>query len=223
MRKITGLFYWLSYKLVHHYVLGISLKNMLWIAIVFPPALAFLRRMPWCYAVAVSVGGILLLIGVGMAEKKRYLLFEPARFAPGEPGEKPVAKDEQIQGWASGCFAVGGNRRYMLHESSRFSFVSTREHVVMVRIERTHLLWFARSRREQVGWWYTFFRPEHISRVETGYIAHGLKMQPGLALAFRSQEMAQEETIYLSFADPATLWRVISDIQIDAGAHVFHI
>jgi hypothetical protein len=222
MRKITGFFYKLSYKLVHHCLVQISLKNLLWVLIVFPPMLAFLRRLMWWYAIPISLGGVFFLVCVGIAERNKYLLFEPALFSPSEPSGKPVGVDEQIQGWASGCFAVGGNRRQMLHERAQYSSVSTREHIVMARIERTHFLWFAKSRREQVGWWYAFFKPEHILQVETGYISDGLRMRPGLALTFYSKEAAQEETIYLSFEDMTTLWRVIDDMRTDAAVRVIH-
>jgi hypothetical protein len=111
----------------------------------------------------------------------------------------------------------------MLHEKARYSFVSTREHIVMVRVEPTRFLWFAKSRRAQIGWWYAFFRPQHVSRVETGYISDGLKMRPGLALTFSSENSPKEETIYLAFADTATLWRVIDDVQLDATVSAYRL
>ncbi|MBN1580441.1 MAG: hypothetical protein JXA89_07040 [Anaerolineae bacterium] len=111
----------------------------------------------------------------------------------------------------------------MLHEKAQYSFVGTREHIVMVRIERTRFLWFAQSRREQVGWWYAFFKPQHLLRIETGTISDGLKMRPGLALTFYAEEAGREETIYLAFANMTMLSRVIGDMQIDAAAQAFHV
>ena len=43
MKAIVGLLLYVGYKVQHHYLFRISLRNWLWVLLVAPPGAAFLR------------------------------------------------------------------------------------------------------------------------------------------------------------------------------------
>ncbi len=223
MNKL-GLFLEWSYKLDNHYLGQVSLRNSLWFPIVLFPALALFKQTSWWIAALVSITGILLYAGVAIAKKRGYLIFEPSPLERVSVAQTPLKADEQIHGWASGRVAVAGNEKLVLGEKAQLLFVPTREHIVMVKLERTRFLLLARSSRGEEGWWYAFIKPKQVLKVETGRIAHGLKTRPALALTYRSGEKAgQKETLYFACAGVAGLWRIIDDLRIDVAPHAFHV
>jgi hypothetical protein len=216
MKRLAMWLMYLCYKLEHHYLLQISLKNWLWFLVVVPPLLAVFRRMGWLNAAILSALGGLILLGTEWARRKEYLIFEPARLPGSRQARAPIEADEHVLGRASGPFAVAGKQKYLADEAVRLSYVRSREHILMARLRRTRFLLFARSLRSDVGWWYAFFKPRDVQRVETGYIWCGLRARPGLALSYRTPDEARDEaTVYLAFPDVDTVQRVMADLRVD--------
>jgi hypothetical protein len=213
---------YLSYKLEHHYLLQISLKNWFWFLVAVPPLLAVFRRMAWLNAALLALLGGLALLGAEWARRSRYLLFEPAQLQGPTQVQPPIQADEQVLGWASGPFAVEGKQKYLANEAVRLSYVRSREHILMARFRRTRFLLLARSLKSDVGWWYAFFRPQDVQQVVMGFIWCGLRARPGLALSYHTQdEGRQEETVYLAFPDVETVQRVVADLRVDARGAAF--
>ena len=236
--KIYGGLFYLGYKLGNHYLLQISLKNWLWILVVTPALVAVLRRLSpraglrdeaWVYAALLSLLALLMLIGVEWARRKGYAVFESASWGPGtrndvssDRSNPPLKVDEQITGWACGSFGVGGNRKYLVNAQARFSFVRTREHVVVALVKQTRFLLLARSLRKETGWWYVFFRPEHVREVRQGYLSCAFKTRAGVAVSYQPKDQpGQTRTVYLAFADVNTALRVIADLRLDVSPHAF--
>ena len=218
MKRAAALFMYLSYKIETHYWLQISLKNWLWLAIVGPPVLAWVRRVSWAAAISVSAAGLLLLAGTVWARRRQYVIFEPDEPAAHDAGQHlaPLQVDEQVRCWAFGCFAVQGKTRYVINGDAQMSFVRTREHIVMAYIRRTRFLLLATALKKQVGWWYAFVRPDRLEKVQTGALAYGLKVEPALNVRYRpEQEPAHVQELYLVFEDAEARQRVLDDLCRD--------
>ncbi|MBN1642294.1 MAG: hypothetical protein JXA09_13750 [Anaerolineae bacterium] len=222
MRRFLGLLHYLAYKANHHFFMRISLRNWLWVLLVLPPAAAWLRRLPWSYAIALSALGALLLAGLEWSRRKGYLIFEPGPLPSGADGLPAIVVDEQVPCLASGRFAVSDNERGMVNERAQVSFVRTREHVVMVRLQRTRFLLLTRSLEGEQGWWYVFFAPRQVQRVETGRLIAGLRARPALAIHYTLPEGARgTDTVYLAFPNPDDLQRVLDELRTDVPVEAF--
>jgi hypothetical protein len=216
LKAIVGLLLYVGYKVQHHYLLRISLRNWLWALLVVPPGAAFLRRMTWLQAILFSLLAVLLLAGIEWTRRKGYMVFEPAQLDLRAAARAPIEIDEQVPCQASGPFAVSDKRRHMVNERAWISYVRTREHIVMAYLKRTRFLLLARSLTTDVGYWYMYFTPEHVQHVEMGYVLCGVRSRPGLAIRYLSQEKpGQEKTVYLAFDDMDALQRVLDDLRKD--------
>ena len=222
MKRMGGWLIQLCYKLENHAILQVSLKNWMWAGVIAPLIAAAMRRLSWWAAVPISLASLLLWAGIALARKRGHLLFEPAFLGPRDADRPPLRADERVAGWASGPFAVEGKRKYLINEAAHISFVPTREHIVMAQVRRTRFLLLCRSRPEEAGWWYAFLKPQHVQRVETGYILRGVRMRPGMALTYwPEEERNRTETIYLAFADVPTALHVLADLCVDVPAQSF--
>ena len=138
--QIVGLLLALGYKLQHHYLMRISLRDWLWVLLVAPPAVALLRRLSWIYAILLSLLAALLLAGIEWTRRRGYIIFEPAQLDLSAETLPSLRIDEQVPCRASGLFAVGDKQRYMVNEAAWISYVRTREHIVMVLLKQTRFL-----------------------------------------------------------------------------------
>jgi hypothetical protein len=222
MSRVLGLLHYLAYRANHHFLFRISLRNWLWVLFVVPPAAAWLRRLPWPQAIGLSALGALLLAGIEWSRGKGYLIYK-AGALPRDPGTLPaIVVDEHVECLASGRFAVSSSQRAMVNERAWISFVRTREHVVMVHLARTRFLLLARSLEREQGWWYVFFTPQQVQRIETGRLIHGLRPRPALAVHYaRADDARRTDTLYLAFPSPDNLQRVLDDLRTDVAVEAF--
>lgn len=227
MNKIAGIWYALSYKLGTHYLGGISLHNWLWGVVVILLTLAVVGRVSWWWAVAGVLVSLALWGGGELARHRRFVHFVPGSLELEGVTQQPIVVDEHVPVRASGEFAVGDGKRLMLNEPAIYTFVRTREHVLMVHLKRTRFLLFARSNPSEVGWWYAFFKPEHLIGVQSGRIADGLRAYPCLALTWQaepggvSKQDGVTETVYIGSENPNTLARILDDLRRDTPAQAF--
>ena len=177
-------------------------------------ALASLTRLlAWQWTAASAVASLLLALTVWLTGQRGYIVFRAREFNP-LPVE-PLQVDEQVAGRASGYFAVSGERRYFVEAQAYYSTVETREHILMAHIPYSRFLLIATSPREEVGWWYVFFKPPMIHAIQTGEILFGMRPRPALRITYQP-ENSPKETVYLSFDDVQSLQRVLNDLQLDA-------
>jgi hypothetical protein len=106
-------------------------------------------------------------------------------------------------------------RRYLVEAPANYTTFETREHCVMTKVPRTRLFLLGKSREDEVGWWYTFFQPNMIRSVKSGWLHFGLRPRPTLRLEIVRLDGPDDETLYLSFDDEATLSLVLADLQYD--------
>lgn len=216
MKLALGLWLRLSYLSEHHYFLRISLRSWLWAAILLPIGAAAVGRLAWSPATAVSVAALVLWILSEWARRRGYVVFRPDWVASASAAPPLLAADEPLACRASGTFAVGGNERAMLNEPARVFYVRTREHIVQVRLRPTRFLLLAPSLPGEEGYWYVFFHPSSVHQVQVGYVQRGLRWDPALEIAYRSQEKdGQREIVYLAFSDLASLHRVFAELRVD--------
>ncbi|MBN1937745.1 MAG: hypothetical protein JW934_24010 [Anaerolineae bacterium] len=221
MKKLVDVWYALSYRLENHYLGQISLRNWLWAWVIVPPVLAVFKQLAWWYAVPLSAIGIALWTGTQVAQRKGYLHFAPGPVDLESSLQQSIAVDEKVAVRVCGNFAVGNCKRLMLNEPAFYTFVKTREHILMAHLKRTRFLLLARSRQIEAGWWYVFFKPEQIVSVQTGYIASGFRSYPGLALTFRPAENASTATVYVVCEERDAFKRILDDLWHIAPPQAF--
>jgi hypothetical protein len=212
----------LAYKMQHHFFLRISLRNWLWALVVIPPAAALVDRMGWGSAIALAVLGALLLVGVEWARRRGYQVFVAEDVALPAGAQPSIEVDTVVRCRVSGLFAVGKHKRTMLDEEAVFTYVRSREHILMARLRQTRFWLLSRSQAAESGWWYIFFRPEQVTLVQVGHVLWGFRSHPALAIRYRcEQRKNQEETVYLTAQDPETLGRIWEDLRRDVPMDVF--
>ncbi len=215
MKAALGLWLQLSYQIEYHYFMRISLRSWLWAVILLPLGGAAIGRMAWSPATAISVVGLLLWTLAEWARRRGYAAFSPDPLAPHSLAPVPLAVDEPLACHASGTFAVGGSERAMLNERARVFYVRTHEHIVQVRLRATRFLLLAPSLPGEDGYWYVFFQPSSVDRIQLGHVQRGLHWDPALAITYRSQDKdGQRETVYLAFSDAANLGRVLAELRV---------
>ncbi len=214
-----GWLFQLAYRLERHYFFQLSLRRWLWALIVGPPLLAMWHMADRSASLLVAALAALTLVATEWARRRREAIFVPLHFSLA--ADTPIAVDEQVKGWAYGHFGVEGREAYLADVEAYFSYVPTREHVIMARVRRTRFLLLACSPADETGWWYAFFTPPMVRGVETGYVRWGLRRRPALAIRYLPEGQEEEETLYMAFADEVTVGRVLADLRRDVPAGAF--
>jgi len=220
--RVQSWFLYLAYQLENHYLLQVSLASWVWVLLVAPPLLAAIDLLRWAYATPLSVLALVALIGLWRARRTGYLCFEPTRLLPDPEAQPPLGVDETIAGWTCGRFSVEGKEKQLVNARFVYSYVHTREHIVMAEVTRTRFLLLARSSLRERGYWYVFFTPDRVREVVTGTLWCGGKGRPALAVRYLPEERPdREDTFYLSFQDAREAARVVADLQVDVPAQAF--
>lgn len=233
-----GLIYQFVYKLGRHRFLNIRLRHWLILLCIVLPVMMWLRV--WgadrATAILVSLGAASVLVAIWWAGRQHYVRF--VEHVRGVASATPPGKIEEASGGASrgpvdpssagsplpamskvrvratGVFEVSGMRRYLVETFADYTTFETREHCVMAQTPFSRFLLLGTFDRDEVGWWYTFFRPGMIRSVSGGMLYYGLRPRPALQLQIAADH--QSEVLYLSFDDEATRSLVLADLQLDA-------
>ena len=215
----------LCHKLAYHRFFSISLKRWLWVCAILPPLMALVGRLAWAWAVLIALVGAAALVSVEMARRRQYVLFSAAEpgagTGPVRPGLAELRADEPLLCWASGTLGVEGKTRALAGERASFSFVRTREHVVMAQVRRTRFLLFSSVAKGDVGYWYAFFYPRHVQVVRIGVLYCGLTVRPALELHYAGEEAGQSILLYLAFEDVDARQRALDDLRQDVSQEAF--
>jgi len=163
-------------------------------------------------AVLIIVLCLILVLVSLLTKRQGFIVFR-------QQGETPslsvarLASDEKVAVRATGLFEVRGERRYFVEATADFATMETREHVVMVRMLDSRFL--VGAPKDDVGWWYIFFKPHKITGIELGQIHFGLNARPAIKLGYKADE-GKGEFVYLSFDNPLQMQRVSEDLRRDA-------
>jgi hypothetical protein len=215
----------LCYKLAYHRFLSIRLKRWLWAWVIVPPLVALVGRLAWVWAITISILGAAAYVATEVARRKQYVLFSPAEpgvaTKPAQPALAALQVDEPLLCWASGVLGVEGKARALAGERASFSYVHTREHVVMAQVRRSRFLLLAPLSQGDVGYWYAFFHPRHVQAVRLGVLYCGFTLRPAFELHYAGEETGQSVRLYLAFEDEGARQRALEDLRQDVNQETF--
>ena len=210
----------LLYRLRRHLWGGWPLSRWLGLLLLGCLLLAFLHYWPVFWP-AVLLGGVygLYLLLLVWAARSRYVRFQPVSPPPPKQPPRPLRREELIRLRASGWFTVEGRGRYYADLEADFETVGTREHIILGRVTPSRFLGVGRWPADEWGWWYIFFQPAMICRLEVGRFCHGSQPRWAIHVVYAPDQEA-EESIYLVFDELLPLWRVWADLLADAPQEV---
>ena len=105
-------------------------------------------------------------------------------------------------------------RRYFVETPADFTTFETGEFCLMTEVSFTRFLLLGKLRKNEVGWWYTFFQPATIRSMVSGCLYFGLHPQPALRLEIGGADDSQEnESLYISFESEASRSLVLAGLQ----------
>ena len=147
-----------------------------------------------------------------LAKRQGFVVFSRRELSPSLNPPK-LAADEKVAVRATGLFEVRDQRRYFVEVIADFATMETREHIVMGRMLDSRFL--VGAPKDDIGWWYIFFKPHTIREIEVGQVHFGLRARPAIKLGYKTGE-GKVEPVYLSFDDPVQMQRVLEDLRRDA-------
>jgi hypothetical protein len=209
----------LSYRLSRHYIGSLSVGR--WI-VVIGLAIALIGLFPRVHIspivmMAAGVCGLLTLALLVWGKLTAYSLFLPHDGHSLESPETahPLQGLDKVDAIVIGTLSVEGKAHFFADLQAIYHTFETREHAIMAHVPITRFLLLAQSRKEHVGMWYRFFRPEHVESVVAGRLSHGARSKPAVRITCRGEK--RSETLYLAFESEADRARVIADLQHDAA------
>ena len=211
--SIIGLILKASYQLSRHR-LGPLRLNLV------PLLLALAGGLIWraggltgAQAILIILLCLALVLVMLLAKRQGFIVFHHRGTADSKMDRIELAADEQVPIRATGLFEVRDKRRYFVEVTADFATMETREHIVMARMLDSRFL--VGSPKDDVGWWYLFFKPFMIRDIEVGQVHFGLRARPAIKLGYETDE-GKVEPVYLSFDDPIQMQRVLEDLRRDA-------
>ena len=222
--NVTGVILQLAYRLRRHECGVWSLGRwigLLWILAMIG-ALIYWWPQPW----PVVLLGVLFLGYLAVlrwASWRGYVHFEAATPAAARlhnpSASPPLRPEELVPVRASGWFTVEGKNQYYMDLEADYESVATREHIVLGRVHPSRFLVLGQWPVHELGWWYIFFRPATIRRIEAGTVHFGSESRHGLQVVYAPDEET-EQTVYLTCNDVEGLRRIWTDLLLDAPAGV---
>ena len=165
-------------------------------------------------AVLIIVLCLILVSVTLLAKRQGFIIFRQGRGDLSPSLDCPeLVPDEKVAVRASGLFEVREKQRYFVEVTADFVTMETREHIVMARTLNSRFL--VGAPKGDVGWWYIFFKPHTIRRIEVGQVHFGLTARPAIKLGYETGE-GKVEPVHLSFNNPLQMQRVLEDLRHDA-------
>jgi len=94
------------------------------------------------------------------------------------PSPAPLRAEELVPVRVSGWCTVEGQDQYYMDLDAQFETVETREHIVLARVLPSQFLLVGRWSGSELGWWYIFFHPATIRRLDAGQLSFGRSHGP---------------------------------------------
>ncbi len=173
-------------------------------------------------ALLVTLGAVGVLAATWWAVRRHFARFEEhgdaeeiAKRAEKQSVASPLPAMSKIRVCATGFFEVGGMRRYFVETPADYTTFETGEHCIMIQVPFTRFLLLGKSRKNELGWWYTFFQPSVIHSIASGCLYFGPHPRPALRLEIAGTDDTEDESLYLSFEDEASRSLVLADLKYD--------
>lgn len=218
--NVLGLILSLAYRLRRHFWAAWTLARWLGLLILALGLWALISWWPnpWPPVIA----GVVLILYVGLLAWARRVGYVHYTRVPDEEqrltGQKaplPLRKEELVPARASGWFTVEGKDQYYVDVEADFETVGTGEHIVMGRIHPSRFLVLGNWPGYELGWWYIFFQPGMIRKVDMGQLVAGPRPQWALRVVYTPDEDT-EQTLYLASDDTTSLRRLWDNLLKDA-------
>jgi len=211
--SVIGLILKASYQLSRHRLGPLRLN-------LAPLLLALASGLMWragaltgAQAVLTTVLCLALVLVTLLAKRQGFIVFHHRGTTDSKMDRTELAADEKVPVRATGLLEVRDRRRYFVEVAADFATMETREHVVMGRMLDSRFL--VGAPKDDVGWWYIFFKPFMIREIEVGQVHFGLRARPAIKVKYEAEE-GRVEPVYLSFDDPLQMQRVLDDLRRDA-------
>ena len=210
--SVVGLILKASYQLNRHR-LGPLRLNLV------PLLLALASGLMWRVgglageqAALIIVLCLIIVLVTLWAKRQGFIVFRRGEGALSSSPDCPeLAPDEKVAVRATGLFKVRDKQCYFVEITADFATMETREHIVMARMLDSRFL--VGAPKDDVGWWYIFFKPHTIREVEVGQVHFGLRARPAIKLGYEADE-GKVEPVYLSSNDPLL---ILQDLRFDAN------
>jgi hypothetical protein len=234
-----GIILRLAYRLRRHLWLGWSLARWFGSLLALTALVALIRwwSYPWF---AASLGGLLLgyLLALSWAARRQYVHFratpEVTAMLQNSPSLAPLRAEELVPLRVSGMFTVEGQDQYYVDLDAQLETVQSREHIVLACVLPSRFLLVGRWSGAELGWWYIFFQPAMIRRIDVGQLTFGPQARPAIRLIYATDDERQRhreagspgnghrasratlQTIYLACDEATALRRIWDDLRRDA-------
>ena len=212
--SIVGLIFKASYQLCRHR-LGPLRLNL--VPLLFALASGLIWRaggLTGAQTVLIIVLCLALVLISLFVKRQGFIVFRRSgRALALSPDRLELAPDEKVAIRATGIFGVRNKQRYFVEAAADFATMETREHIVMAKMLGVRFL--VGAPKDDVGWWYIFFKPHTIREIEVGQVHFGLRTRPAIKLGYKTDE-GKVEPVYLSFDDLLQMQRVLEDLRRDA-------
>ncbi|MBK8048369.1 MAG: hypothetical protein IPK16_15370 [Anaerolineales bacterium] len=168
---------------------------------------------------------VAFLSAMGALRRQSYVRFVERSLSPYPP--QALAQPAKVPIYASGLLGVQGRQRHFAGAPGFYRTFPTREHAVMCQVRPRRWLTIAGWPEDEVGLWYTFFRPEECNAIRAGVIHFDRLERPALAIDYRTQPLpdargrqrkAEPRVLYLAFLTEADRATVLSDLAVDSPA-----
>jgi len=213
---IRGWLLQLSYRLSRHYV-GLLSIGVWIVALGLIVVLIGLLPKVWLSPAVMSSAGVIALLTLALLIWGRLSQYHHFRvqdeFLTPATESRPMRGLEQVCARATGKFSVEGKERFFVDLEAIYHSFDTREHVIMAHVPPSRFLLLAKSRKELLGMWYAFLRPEQIEIVEAGVLAFGRGRKPALRITYRGEK--RSEKICLAFETDGDKNKVAADLRHD--------
>jgi len=212
-----GIVLQLVYRLRRHFWGGWSMGRWLGVLLLLTVAgvLVRSRMADWPLAAAL---GVLFMAYSGIlywARRQRYVQFRSKALLDDPPPPAGLDMTGLIPIRASGWFTVEGKRQYYVDLDADYQTVPSREHIILARVYPSRFLLLGRWPEREIGWWYIFFEPAMVRRMQVGHLHFGARPRPAVQLTY-GPEVKTQETVQVTFDSLTALKQVWADLVVDA-------
>ncbi len=185
----------LQYRLHRHYLGGWTLARWIVLALLAAPVLA----IPGGRAMVAVLAGFsaAVLLAFWVTRRRGYIRFDPdpaTDFSAIVPQALPF--DEKLPIRLTGTLAVSGMARRMVCVSAQYQTFQTRERALMAQIHPHRWLYLFPVSGTETGWWYAFFTPDRLQRVESGWLHFGRHPHPAIRLTLAPEDSSGAPVVF---------------------------
>ncbi len=207
----------LQYRLHRHYLGGWTLARWIVLALLAAPVLAIPTGRE--KTIALAVVSLTVLLAIRLTRRRGYVRFDPTPDTDADITAIPpqaLPFDEKLSIRLTGTLAVSGMARHMVNVPAQYQTFQTRERVLMAQIAPHRWLHLFPVSGTETGWWYAFFTPDRLQRMEAGRLHFGRHPHPAFRLTLAPKEPGGAPVVfYISTPSPRETEKLLADLKAD--------